>query len=326
MSIPGEMKAAIVTGYGGPERIRIETRPVPQIKPDEVLVRVVATTVNSGDARMRSLDAPRGMKTIMRLAVGLSRPRQPVFGTEAAGTVVAVSSDVSRFKVGDNVIVFPGTGLKCHAEYVAVSTRRPMTAKPENLSFEEAAGLCFGGTAALHFLRKAELKPGEHVLVIGASGAVGVAMVQLARHFGARVTAATSAGNAELVRGLGADAVIDYRATDYTKAVAEYDVIADCVAASNFDACLDALRPGGRYLAIAGGVGDMLARPRSGKRPIAGMAAEREEDVALLARLAGEGAYRAVIDQVFAFEDIAEAHARVEGGHKRGSVVVRVAE
>ena len=325
MTVPATMKAAIVTAYGGPETVEIETRPVPVPRGDEILVKTMATTVNSGDARMRALNAPRGMKTLMRLAIGITRPRQSIFGTELAGIVVATGPNASRFSIGDEVVAFPGTGLKCHAEYVAVSERRPIAQKPRNLSFHEAAGLCFGGTAALHFLHKAGIKAGEHILVIGASGAVGSAMVQLASHFGAKVAAATSAPNADLVFDLGANTVIDYATTDYTAISSAYDVIADTVGASDFRRCLKALKPGGRYLAIAGGIGDMLARPRDGKRSISGMAAERPEDVAFLADLAEKGGYQVVVDQIFDFDDIALAYARVDSRHKRGSVVMRLA-
>lgn len=324
MTVPTTMKAAIVTAYGGPEVVEIQSRPVPIPRDDEILIKTIATTVNSGDARMRALDAPQGMKTLMRLAIGIIRPRQPIFGTEIAGTVVAAGPGVSRFAIGDEVIAFPGVGLRCHAEYVAVSERKPIAKRPENLSFEEAAGLCFGGTTALHFLRKANLKAGEHILVIGASGAVGSAMVQLAKHFSAKVTAVASAANADLALSLGADAFIDYATTDYTSTASAYDVIADTVGATRFQRCLKALKPGGRYLGIAGGVGDMLARPKDGKRPIAGMATEHPEDVAFLADLAAKGQYRVVIDQTFDFDDIAQAHARVDSKHKRGSVVVRM--
>lgn len=326
MSIPTTMKAAIVTAYGSPEMVEIATRPVPVPRDDEILIKTVATTVNSGDARMRAVNVPTGMKTLMRLAIGITRPRQPIFGTELAGIVVATGPNVARFAVGDAVIAFPGTRLKCHAEYVAVSETKPIAKKPENLSFEEAAGLCFGGTTALHFLRKANITTGEHVLVIGASGAVGSAMVQLAKNSGAKVTAVASAANAELALSLGADAFIDYATTDYPAVSSAYDVIADTVGATSFQRCLRALKPGGRYLAVDGGIGDMLARPKDGKRSIAGMAQERPEDVAFLADLAAKGHYRVVVDQVFDFADITKAHARVDSRHKRGSVVVRVTE
>ena len=326
MTTPTPMKAAIVTAYGSPEMVEIATRPVPVPRDDEILIKTVATTVNSGDARMRAVNVPTGMKTLMRLAIGITRPRQPVFGTELAGIVVATGRNATRFAVGDAVIAFPGTRLKCHAEYVAVSETKPIAKKPENLSFEEAAGLCFGGTTALHFLRKANITTGEHVLVIGASGAVGSAMVQLAKNSGAKVTAVASAANAELALSLGADAFIDYATTDYTAVSSAYDVIGDTVGATSFQRCLRALKPGGRYLAVDGGIGDMLARPKDGKRSIAGMAQERPEDVALLADLAARGHYRVVVDQVFDFADIAKAHARVDSRHKRGSVVLRVTE
>ncbi|WP_417584115.1 NAD(P)-dependent alcohol dehydrogenase [Pelagibacterium sp.] len=326
MTIPNTMKAAIVTAYGGPETVEIQSRPVPMPRDDEVLIKVVATTVNSGDVRMRALDAPRGMKTLMRLAIGFFRPRQPIFGAELAGTIVALGPRASRFAIGDSVIAFPGTGLRAHAEYVAVSERKPIVAKPPTLSFEAAAGLCFGGTTALHFINKANLAAGEHVLVIGASGAVGAAIVQLAKRRGAKVSAVSSAANADLVRRLGADAVIDYVTTDYMANFSAYDVIADTVGAIDFQSSLSVLKPRGRYLAISGGVAEMLARPKDGKRPMAGMAAERPEDVAFLAGLAASEEYEIVIDDVFDFDDIAKAHARVDSKRKRGSVVVRVAQ
>ncbi|WP_111429568.1 NAD(P)-dependent alcohol dehydrogenase [Rhodobacteraceae bacterium DSL-40] len=322
--VPETMKAAVVTAWGAPDLVRIEERPVPRPTKDEVLIRVVATTVSAADVRMRGLDVPRGMKLPMRLALGFSRPRQPVFGTEAAGIVAACGPQATRFAPGDAVIAFPGARLGAHAEYLAISERRPLTAKPARLSFEEAAGLCFGGTTALHFLRKAELAAGERVLVIGASGAVGAALVQLAKHAGAEVTAVSSARNLALTRDLGADHALDYAETDPLAAAAAYDVIADAAGATSFAACLDTLRPGGRYLAIAGGLGEMLTRPRGGKRIIAGMAAERPEDVATLARIAEEGAFRVVIDRVLPLEQIAEAH-RIAGSHrKRGNLVLAV--
>lgn len=326
MSLPKAMKAAIVTGYGGPDRVRIETRPVPVPKKDEVLIEVVATTVNSGDVRMRAPDAPAGMGLLMRLVIGLTRPRQPVFGVEAAGRIVAMGAAVEGFTLGDEVIAAPGFSMGCHAQYVAVKQNAPIVAKPADLSFAQAVGLCFGGTTAMEFLRKAGLAKGDHILVVGASGAVGTAMVQLAKRAGARVTAVTSAVNADLVRRLGADAVIDYAATNWTEAIADYDVIADTVGASSFSKCLGALRPDGRYLAIAGGIPDMLARRKGDKRSISGMVTVRKDDIELLAGLAAKGQYRVVIDQMFDLKDIAKAHARVSSKRKRGSVVVRVGD
>lgn len=326
MTLPLTMQAAVVTAYGGPEMVRIQSRPVPPLGGDTVLVALRAATVSSGDARLRALDAPPGLKTLMRLMTGLFRPRRPVFGTEGAGIVLAAGPEVTRFRPGESVIAFSGLAMGCHAQYLALPQTAPIVRKPAGLDFAEAASLAFGGTTALYFLKKADIRAGEHILVIGASGAVGTAMVQLARHFGATVTALTSARNAELAKSLGADAVLDYAVTDFTRASVAYDIVADTVGASSFKAARDALKPGGRYLAVAGGLGDMLARPRDGRRVIAGIAPERLDDLAFLVDLAARGAYRAVIDRVYPLGRIAEAHAYVSTKRKRGSVVIEMRE
>jgi len=229
--------------------------------------------------------------------------------------------------VGDSVVAFPGAAMGAHAAYVCVREDGPVAPKPDGLSWEEAAALLFGGTTALHYLRhEARVKPGERVLVLGASGAVGVAAVQIARHAGAEVTAVCSAANAALVRGLGAARVIDYTAEDFTRADDRWDVVMDCVGATDYARCRRVLAPGGRLLRVACGLAGQLAAPfqgrLSGHRVIAGVAAERPEDVRALADLARDGAYRAVIDAALPLARVAEAHARVDGGHKRGSVVV----
>jgi NADPH:quinone reductase-like Zn-dependent oxidoreductase len=319
------MKAWICRGYGGPDMLTLEDRPRPVPKDNEVLIRIRATTVSSGDVRVRSLNLPRGFALIGRLVLGLTRQRQPILGTDLAGTVVAVGKAVTTFKPGDDVIGFAGAAMGCHAEYRAMPVTKPIVAKPANLSFEEAASMPFGGTTALHFLRKARLEPGETLLVIGASGAVGSAMVQLARHMGAHVTGVTSARNVALVRSLGAEAVIDYTTDDFTKAAETYDVIADTVAASSFAKCRPVLNEHGRYLSVAGSLPDLFARPAGTKRSIGGPASERPEDLAQLASLAESGVLKPVIDKVYGFADLREAHAHVETGRKRGSVVVSVA-
>lgn len=318
------MRAWLCRQYGGPELLGLETLPMPAPRPDEVLVRIHATTVSSGDARIRALRLPRGLGVVGRLFFGWLRPRQPILGTEFAGTIVAVGAQVAAWRPGDAVVGFPGTAMGCHAEYRVMPPGRPLIAKPASLSFGEAAALCFGGTTALHYLRKAALRPRESLLVIGASGAVGSAMVQLARHLGARVTAVVGPRNGDLARQLGADAVIDYSREDVTRGSVRYDVIADTVGASTFRRCLPILHEHGRYLAIAADLPGMLARPVGTKRSIAGPAPERIEDVEELGRLAAAGALRPVIDAEFAFDQLPAAHARVDSGHKRGSAVVRI--
>ncbi len=322
------MKAYLCRRYGGPEVVELADVPKPVPKDNEVLIKIHATTVTAGDWRVRTLKVPKGFGLMARLAIGIARPRQPILGTELAGVIEAIGKDVTRFRPGEAVFAFPGGKMGCHAQYRAVAEDGPVALKPENLSFEEAASLPFGGSTALHFLRKAGIKAGEKVLVIGASGGVGTALVQLARHFGAEVTGVTSTANLELVAALGAGRVIDYTKEDFTGSGETYDIIADAAGATSFARCKRALKDKGRLLAIAGGLPDMLAAlwtpMTSGKRAIAGPAEERPEDVRQLAGLAKSGVLRPVIDRRYDFARMAEAHAYVETGRKRGSVVVRV--
>lgn len=320
------MKAYVCRRYGGPEVVELVDVPKPVPKDNEVLVKIHATTVTSGDWRVRTLTMPRGFAPIARLALGITRPRQPILGTELAGVIETVGKEVTRFRPGDEVLGFPGGQMGCHAQYRVLAESGPIALKPSNLSFEQAASLCFGGSTALHFLRKAEIKAADKVLVIGASGGVGTAVVQLAKHFGAEVTGVTSRTNLDLVMSLGADAAIDYTREDFTARNETYDVIADTVTATSFARCKDALRENGRLLVIAGGMPDLLASlwvPLTGSRKvIAGPAEERPEDVQRLADLAESGALKPVIDRRYSFTQMAEAHAYVATGRKRGSVVV----
>ena len=320
----GTMKAWTCRGYGGPEVLALEDRPKPAAKDHEVLIRIHATTVSSGDMRVRALKLPRGFGLIARLVFGITRPRQPILGTELAGTIEAVGRNVTDYRVGDAVIAFPGGAMGCHAEYRVMAAGKPIAPKPANLSFEEAASLCFGGTTALHFLRKAGIRAGEKILVIGASGAVGSAIVQLATHMGAKVTGVTSTRNVGLVQSLGAEAVIDYTKNDFTAMTETFDIIADTVGASSFAGCRPLLNEGGRYLAVAGGLTDLFARRVGTKISISGPAAERPDDVRELSRLAEAGVLKPMIDKVYSFSQMAEAHAHVESGRKRGSVVVSI--
>ena len=326
MTQPETMRAAVVTRYGAPDVIALQTRPVPRCGPGDILVRVRATTVSSGDARVRARRVPEGMGLLVRLALGWNVPRQPILGTECAGEVVAVGAAVTRFRVGDAVVAFTGAAMTAHAEYMRIPADGAVVRKPAGLGWEEAAALLFGGTTAYHYLPRAAVKPGERVLVLGASGAVGVAAVQLARAMGAEVTGVCSAANAALVLGLGAARVIDYAVEDFTQGDARWDVVMDCVGATDYARCHRVLTPGGRLVRVVCGLAGLIAAPfqgrRAGHRVIAGVAAERPEDVAALVAMAGEGTYRAVIDAVFPLARIADAHARVDSGRKRGSVVV----
>lgn len=324
----GTMQAFVYRRYGGPGVVELADVPKPVPRDNEVLVRIHATTVTSGDWRVRTMCVPTGLRTIARLAFGFTRPRQPIMGSEMAGTIESVGKEVTRFRVGDEVFGFPGGAMGCHAQYRAMPEDGRLARKPANLSFEEAASLPFGASTSLHFLRKAGIRPGDKVLVIGASGGVGTAMVQLAKHRGAEVTGVASTNNLALVASLGADRVIDYTKDDVTARRETYDIVVDTVGRTPFAHCRPMLKDKGRLLAVAAGIPDMLATlwaPLTGsRRVIAGPAEERVSDVAEMAALAEAGALRPVIDRRYRFAQMAEAHAYVETGRKRGSVVVSV--
>lgn len=321
------MQAWTCRRYGGPDQLRLEELPVPLPRAGEVLVRIHATTVNSGDVRVRGCDFPPGMRLMGRLALGWNGPRQPILGTECAGVVEAVGEGVTRFRPQERVYAFPGVKMGAHAQYVIIREDGPIASLPEGFDFHEASALCFGGTTALHFLRRAGLKSGESVLVLGGSGAVGLALVQLAGHQGATVTATTSTGNLDLVLAHGADRAVDYTTTDVTTLPDRFDIVADTADAMDFPTAQKLLAPNGRYLAITGTLKEMLGSLRpgpEGRLMLAGPAAEKVEDVLELGRLAAAGHYRPHIDRVFPLSDMPAAHAYVETRRKRGSVVVEM--
>lgn len=322
------MKAAVYRTYGPPEVVRVEDVDDPKPRNNEVLIEIRATTVSTADWRARSLIMPGGFGPMARPAFGLFGPRQPILGSELAGEVVAVGRDVTKFKVGDEVFAYPGFGLGCHAQYRAMPEDGRIERKPANLRFEEAAALCFGGATALHFLRDvAKLQPGEAVLVIGASGAVGTAAVQIAKALGGVVAGVCSTANLDVVRSIGADRVIDYTRDDYAAGGTTYDVIFDTTGRASFATCGPVLKAGGRLVLIVASLWQLLGAlgPRAGtKRVLAGPAPETLEHLRTLKDLAEAGHFRPVIDGCYPLERIVEAHARVDSQRKRGSVVVTV--
>jgi len=322
------MKAWVYREYGGPEVVYLETVPTPAPQDDEIVVKVLATTVTAADWRARTLEMPKGFGSIGRLVFGLRRPRKAILGVEFAGVVAQVGRSVTRFRVDDAVFGATGARMGCHAQFVVVRENEHIARKPQCLPFEEAAALSFGGATALHFLGKASLQPGERVLVIGASGGVGTATVQLAKHLGAHITGVTSGPNVEIVRAMGADGVIDYTREDPLHTTEGYDVIVDTVGDSPMSKCRHALRHGGRLLAVAGSLptfvgapfGSMLGR----RKVIVGVAPMSRAVVERLAQLATEGVFRPFIDDRYEFSQMREAHARVASLRKRGNVVVLV--
>jgi NADPH:quinone reductase-like Zn-dependent oxidoreductase len=328
------MRAFVCERYGPPEVLKLRDLPKPVPGEHEVLVRVRALTVTAGDWRVRSLEVPRGFGLIARLAMGFSRPRQPILGTEPSGEVEATGKAVTRFQVGDPVFGFTGMRMGCHAEYRCLPEEghgrkdEAVVRKPANLGHEEAAALSFGGTTALSFLRKAKLQPGEKVLVVGASGSVGTAAVQLARHLGAHVTGVCSTANLDLVRSIGAERVIDYTREDFTRSGERYDVIVDTAGTAPFSRSGRSLAEGGRLLVVLGSLPEILRAPwvslTTTKRSIGGNVSWGVEDLRFLAGLAEAGHYRPVIDRRYRFEEMVEAHRYVDAGHKRGNVIVNV--
>jgi NADPH:quinone reductase-like Zn-dependent oxidoreductase len=315
------MKAAVCERYGPPEVVQIKDVPSPVPETGELLVESRATTVNSGDARVRALRVPRGMSPLMRVAMGVTKPRRAILGFEMAGRVTEVTSGITDFQPGDRVIASRGFKFGCHAEYITVAENGQVARIPDNVSFDDAVSLCFGGSTALHFLERAKLAAGESILINGASGAVGTIAVQLAKHRGAEVTAVCSSANVDMVGDLGADHVIDYTTQDFTRNGQRYDVIMDTHGNAPYGRVKDSLKPRGRFLMVVGDLFQTVASTWQ-RATIGGTAKVTGETYRTLMSLAQQGVLRPVIDTVLPFEQIVEAHRRVDGGHKVGSIVL----
>jgi len=308
-TLGGYFVRAIICGkYGPPDVLELKEAPKPVPKPDELLIRVRATTVTSGDCRIRGFRSPPLFWLPMRLVLGVRRPRNPILGVELAGEVEAVGRNVKRFKPGDSVFAMTGFKMGAYAEYACVRETGVVAPMPANASYEEAVALPFGGTTALHFFRKASLRAGQKALVYGASGSVGTSAVLLAKAFGAEVTAVCSGANAELVKSLGADKVVDYTREDFTGTRERYDVVFDAVGRTTKSAGRKVLAKDGQYITVEG----------------QGVAKELPEDLLLLKDLYESGKIKAVIDRRYPLERMAEAHAYVDGGRKKGNVVITV--
>ena len=305
------MKAVVCTRYGPPEVLRLEELATPVPRENEVRIRILATAVMSSDCYVRGLNLSPAYRIMARLALGWNAPRQPVLGMVLSGEVDSVGPDASSFEVGQPVFGFNRHRFGTYAQYVCWPEDGLLATRPANLTDEEAAAIPYGGLLALSYLRKADVRAGQRVLVYGASGAVGTSAVQLARHFGAQVTGVCSTSNVDLVASLGATTVIDYTHEDFTDGAERYDLIFDAVgkrkSAAALRRCRQVLAPGGVCVSVDDG------KPKL-----------RREDLVLLGELATKGEIRPVIDRTYALDDIAEAHRYVDNGHKRGNVVVAV--
>jgi NADPH:quinone reductase-like Zn-dependent oxidoreductase len=305
------MKAVVCTRYGPPEVLRVEELATPVPRKNEVRIRILATAVTSSDSYVRGLRLSPAYRLMARLALGWNAPRQPVLGMVLSGEVDSVGPDAKSFEVGERVFGFNRHRFGTYAQYVCWPEHGLLATRPANLSDEEAAAIPYGGLLALHFLRKADVRAGQRVLIYGASGAVGTSAVQLARHFGAEVTGVCSTANVDLVASLGATTVIDYTREDFTEKAERYDLIFDAVgkrkSAEALRRCRQVLAPGGACVSVDDGTPNL-----------------RREDLVLLGELATKGEIRPVIDRTYALDNIVEAHRYVDNGHKRGNVVVAV--
>ncbi|ATF11995.1 NAD(P)-dependent alcohol dehydrogenase [Brevibacillus sp. HB1.4B] len=302
------MRAVVCTKYGSPDVLELREVEKPRPKDNEILIKVHATTVTSGDCRIRAFKSPFLLWIPMRLVLGLTKPRNPILGVELSGEVEAIGKHVTRFQKGDHVYALSGMRCGAHAEYISLKENAIVGLKPTNVTHEEAAAIPFGGTTALHFFRKGKLQKGQKVLIYGASGSVGTSAVQLAKYFGAEVTAVCSSANLDLVKSLGADNVIDYTKEDFTKKEERYDIVFDAVGKVTKSHCIKALAPDGLFLTVDG----------------QGIAKVRTEDLDFLKELMEAGQIKAVIDRSYSLEQVSEAHKYVETGRKKGNVVIKV--
>jgi NADPH:quinone reductase-like Zn-dependent oxidoreductase len=323
------MKAIVYEKFGTPDVLKLKEVEKPAPKDNEVLIKVSTTTVTAGDTRMRSFTVPLSYWLLARIALGFRKPKQPVLGMELAGEVEAVGKDVTRFKKGDQVFASAFEyGFGAYAEYRCLPENGLVALRSDNLTGEEAATLPIGGRTALYFLRKANIRPGQTVVIYGASGSVGTFAVQLAKYYGADVIGVCSTRNLELVKSLGADRVIDYTKEDFTRKGERYDVVFDTVGKAPYSDCIRALKDDGIYLQAVSAPG-ILLRMRltamiSKKTLIGGGPPPNVEDLHFLRELVEEGKIRPVIDRCYPMEQIVEAHRYVDTGRKRGNAVITV--
>ncbi len=317
------MKAAVYTKYGSPEVVQLMEVEQPTPKENEILIRIRATAVNSGDVRMRKADP-----FAVRFIFGLLKPRKTILGTVYSGVIEQIGKQVTQFKVGDVVFGHTDMNFGAHAQYIAVPENSSVALKPLSVAHTQAAVIPFGGVTALHFLKKAGIKPNQKVLVVGASGAVGSAAVQLAKASGAIVTGVCSTANMDLVTSIGADKVIDYTKEDFTQNGEVYDVIMDTVNTISVSRSLKSLSKNGIMILSAAGMTEMMQgkwiSATSNRQVLMGVIAHSKADIVFLKQLIDAGKYKAVIDKTYSLSQIADAHAYVEQGHKKGNVAVEV--
>ena len=327
------MKAIVWTKYGPPDVLQLKEVEKPTPKDNEILVKIHATTVTSGDCEQRSLKLSILYRFFMRLYIGLRKPKRiTILGMELAGEVESVGKDVTLFKEGDQVFAATGfVGMGTCAEYICLSEEPEegvLSKKPANMTYEEAAPIPVGGIEALHFIRQGKIQSGQKVLINGAGGTIGTFAVQLAKYFGAEVTGVESTDKLDMLRSIGADYIIDYTQEDFTKSGETYDFILDVVCKSSFSDSIRSLKQNGRYLIANPGLSQRIRGRRtskkSSKKVIFGATHPKTEDLLFLKRLIEAGKLKSLIDRRYPLEQTAEAHKYVETGDKKGHVIITV--
>jgi NADPH:quinone reductase-like Zn-dependent oxidoreductase len=330
------MKAIVCTEYGTPDVLRLKEVATPTPKDNEVLIRVHATSVNFGDLMARNFKAvsPRKFNMLFpfwllsKISFGLRKPNITILGNELAGEIEAIGKDVKRFKKGDQVFGYPGLSFGAYAEYVCLPEIGVLAIKPINMTYEEAAVVPYGAIMALNLLRKANIQPGQKVLVNGASGGIGSAAVQIAKHLGAEVTGVCGTPRLEFVKSLGADHVIDYTKEDFTQNGETYDLIFDILGKGLFSRIKRSLKPNGILLFASFKMNHLLQMLWTsiigGRKVICALAPGNVEDLISVKELIEAGKLKAVIDRCYPLEQTAEAHRYVEQGRKQGNVVIAI--
>lgn len=321
------MKAIVYTQYGAPDVLQLKDVDMPTPKDDELLIKVYATTVTTGDSNIRNFTfVPRGFELLTRLAFGFTKPRKQILGIEFAGVVVKVGKNVTQFAPNDEVYGIDSKNLAAYAEYKCVPASGAVVIKPKNMTFTQAAAIPNGALTALTFLRDmAKLQAGQQILIIGASGSVGSFAVQIAHQFGAEVTAVCSGANAAWVQALGAQHVIDYTQEDFMHSGKTYDFVLDVVGKSAYPACKPVLKPNGLYLAVAGGMREAL-QMAVGKPVKMGPSSEQASTLQFVNEWVASGKLTPKIDRCYPLAEAAEAHRYVDTGRKRGNVVLNVVD
>jgi NADPH:quinone reductase-like Zn-dependent oxidoreductase len=328
------MKAIVYTQYGSPDVLELKEVEKPTPQDNEILVKVHATTVNYGDLIARNFknvspqefNMPSFFWLPARLSFGFNKPKNPILGSEFAGEIEAIGSDVRQFKKGDPVFGYLGQRMGAYAEYLCMPETGTVALKPVNMSYAEATAVPYGAIMALNLLKKANLQPGQKVLINGASGAIGSAAVQLAKYNGAEVTGVCGTPRLAYVKALGAGKVIDYTQTDFTQSGETYDLIFDILGKSSFSRCKKVLTENGRYLLASFKIKQLIQMLWTSfvgnQKVICALSSEKAEDLTFIKELVEAGHFKSILDRCYPLDQAAEAHRYVESGRKQGNVVI----